>query len=183
VLKFARIVTFTPYLHSYSLTAWNRVLLEKLTGSQPVKKFPAFHGTRRFITPSQVPATCSYPMSARSSSYPTNHFLKIHLNILFPFPPGLPRGLFPSGFPTKTLHTPLLSPIRATCPAHLILLDLITRKVLGEDCRSLSSSIYSFLHSHVTSSFLDPDILPNTLFSNTLSLRSSFNVSDQVSHP
>ena len=34
----------------YLLTPWCRVLLEKLTGSQLVKKFPAFHGTRRFIT-------------------------------------------------------------------------------------------------------------------------------------
>jgi len=32
------------------LTPWHRVLLEKLTGLQLVKKFPAFHGTRRFIT-------------------------------------------------------------------------------------------------------------------------------------
>jgi hypothetical protein len=32
------------------LTPWSRVLLEKLTGSQIVKKFPAFYGTRRFIT-------------------------------------------------------------------------------------------------------------------------------------
>jgi hypothetical protein len=35
----------------------------------------------------------------------------------------------------------------------------------------------------VTSSLLGPNILLNTLFSNTLSLRSSLNVSDQVSHP
>ena len=35
---------------SYLLTPWCRVLLEQLTGLQLVKKFPAFHGTRRFIT-------------------------------------------------------------------------------------------------------------------------------------
>jgi hypothetical protein len=34
---------------------------------------------------------------------------------------GLPSGLFPSGFPTKTLYTPLLSPIRATCQAYIII--------------------------------------------------------------
>ena len=38
------------YLLAYLLTPWCRVLLEKLTGLQLVKKFPAFHGTRRFIT-------------------------------------------------------------------------------------------------------------------------------------
>jgi len=32
------------------LTPWCRVLPEQLTGLQLVKKFPAFHGTRRFIT-------------------------------------------------------------------------------------------------------------------------------------
>jgi len=34
----------------YLLTPWNRVLLEKLTGFQLVKKFPSFYGTLRFIT-------------------------------------------------------------------------------------------------------------------------------------
>ena len=37
-------------LYLYLLTPWCRVLLEKLTGLQLVKKFPAFHGTKRFIT-------------------------------------------------------------------------------------------------------------------------------------
>ena len=32
------------------LTPWCRVLLEKVTGSQLLRKFPAFYGTRKFIT-------------------------------------------------------------------------------------------------------------------------------------
>ena len=55
---------------------------------------------------------------------------------------GLPSGLFPPEFPTNTLYTPLPSAIRGTCPAHLILLDFITRTILGEEYRSLSTAYY-----------------------------------------
>jgi len=109
---------------------------------------------------SQQPATSPYPEPARSSPYPphptswrSNIILSSHLHL------GLPSGLFPSGFPTKTLYTPLLSLIRATCPGHLILLDLITRAILGEQYRSLSTSLCSFLLFPVTSSPLGPNIL------------------------
>jgi hypothetical protein len=68
-------------------------------------------------------------------------------------------------------------------PAHLSLLDFITRTILGKEYRPFSSSLCNFLHSLVTSSLLDQNILLSTLFSNTLSLHSSFNISDQVSHP
>jgi len=35
---------------TYLLTPWCRVLPEKIIGLQLVRKFPALHGTRRFIT-------------------------------------------------------------------------------------------------------------------------------------
>ena len=42
---------------------------------------------------------------------PTSYLLEIHPNIIHYLRLGLPSGLFPSGFPTKTLYTPLSSPI------------------------------------------------------------------------
>ena len=91
---------------------------------------------------------------------------------------GLPSGIFPSGFPTKTLYTPLLSLIPVTCPAYLIFIDLITRTVLGEKYRSLSSSLRSF-SDPVTFSLLGP-IFSSAPLSQT---PSALNVSGQVSPP
>ena len=169
---------------SYLFTPWCRVRLEKLTGLQLVKKFPAFYGTRRFITALTSvhhlslswarPIQSIYP---HPTSWRSILILSTHLRL------GLPSGLFPSGFPTKTLYTPLTTPIRATCPAHLILLDFITRTILGEEYKSFRTSLCNLLHSPVTSSLLGPNIFLNTIFSNTLSFLSSRNVSDQVSHP
>jgi hypothetical protein len=45
--------------------------------------------------------------------------LSIHLRL------GLPSRLFPTGFPTNNLYTSLFSLIHATCPAHLIFLNII----------------------------------------------------------
>ena len=64
---------------------------------------------------------------------PTSHHLEIHPNIIHP---STTSSLLPSDFPTNILYTPLSSPIRATCPAYLILLDFITRTILGEEYKS-----------------------------------------------
>ena len=79
---------------------------------------------------------------------------------------ALSSGLFPSGFPQNPVNT---SPLSHTCyvPAHHILLDFITRTIMGEEYRSLNSSLCSFLYSPVTSSLLGPNTLLYTLFSNT----------------
>ena len=171
-------------VRTYLLTPWCRVLLEKLTGLQLVKKFPAFHGTRRFITTLTRPRHLSLSWASPIQSiypHPTSWrsilILSTHIHL------GLPSGLFPSGFPTKTLYTLLSSPIRVTCPAHHIPLDFITRTILGEEYKSFSSSLCNLLHSPVTSSLLGPNILLNTMLSNTLIFLSSRSVIDQVSHP
>ena len=36
------------------LTPWSRILPEKLTGTQLIKKFPAFYGTRKFTSRTSI---------------------------------------------------------------------------------------------------------------------------------
>ena len=118
---------------------------------------------------SQVPTTCSYPELALSSPYPhitlpwrSTLILSSHLCL------GLPSGLFPSGFATKTLYTPLLSPLLTTCPAHLILLEFYHPNNIGLGVQFIKHLIMYFPPLPCYLSLLGPNIL-NTLFSDSLS--------------
>jgi hypothetical protein len=142
----------------YLLTPCSRVLLEKLTGSKLVKNFPAFYGTRMFSTA----FTSASQISAKHA--PTSQFLNIHLNIILPSTLGSSKWSLSLGFPHQNPVYTSSHPIRATCPAHLIHLDLFTRIIFGEGYRLISSPLCNFLHSPITSSLLGPNILLKTIF-------------------
>ena len=92
-----------PSLTNYLLTPWSRVLFESLTCFQPFKKFPEFHGTRRFITAltSARQLSLSWTSSIQSiPPHPTSWWcvliLSSHLHL------GLPSLLWP--LHTQTCH-------------------------------------------------------------------------------
>jgi len=78
-------ISNTVILGAYLLTPWSRVLLEKLTGLQLVKKFLTFYGTRRFITAltsarhlslssaNSIQSTHPHPTSRRSMLILSSH--------------------------------------------------------------------------------------------------------------
>jgi len=97
---------------AFRMTPWSRVLLEKLTVAQPVKTFPAFYGTWRFIT--VFTRAHHWPVSwARCIQSTTLHpsFLRSSLILSSHLRLGLTSGLFPSDFPTKILYSFLISPV------------------------------------------------------------------------
>jgi len=112
-------ITDLIYLLTYLLTPWCRVL-EKLTGLQLVKKFPAFHGTWRFITALTSVRHLSLSWASPIQSlypHPTSWrfilILSTHLCL------GLPSVLLPPVSPAKPYTPPPLL-LTLTGPPHVI---------------------------------------------------------------
>ena len=107
---------------TYLLTPRCRVLLEKLTGLQLVKKFPAFHGTRRFITALTSVRHLSLSWASPIQSiYPHHTLLEIHPNIIHPTTTRSPHWSLSLRFPHQDLiHPPLLTSTR-----HMLTFDYL----------------------------------------------------------
>ena len=136
----SRALSCTQRCGHYSLAPCCRVFLQTLTGFSASQEIPHILWKPESSSPhSQVPATCPYPEPDQSCTHPTFPLPEIHLNIILPSTPVSPNwSLSPQGSPPKPCISISSPPIRATCPAYLILLDFIT--ILGEQYRSLSSS-------------------------------------------
>jgi hypothetical protein len=111
------------------------------------------------------------------------YFLKIYFNIIFPSTFRSPKLPLPFRFSDQNyVSIPHLS---HACfmlrPSHIPWFDHPSN--MWRSVQAWSSSICSVLQPPATSSVWSPNILLSTLFSNTLDLRSFFNVTDQVSHP
>ena len=113
------------------LITWSRVLLEQVTGLQPVKEFAAFYGTIIFVT-SFTSFRHMSPSWTTSIQSITTHiiswisFLILHSQICL----GLPSVSFPLASPPKpykpassppySLHAPPISFFSISSPEHYL---------------------------------------------------------------
>ena len=127
---------------TYLLTPCSRVLLEKLTGSAASQEITRTFGTRRYITAftSARHLSLSWANSIQSPQPPPTSWWSIlilssHLRL------GLSNGLFPTGFPTRTLYTSLPCPIRAPLLKSLTLKFVKNGKISMWWCGSITFGV------------------------------------------
>jgi hypothetical protein len=113
-------------------TLWSRVLLEKFSGSQLVKKFPTFYGTRRFITAFTKAPHLSLSWARSIQSMSPSYFLKIHLNIILPSTPGYSKWSVSIKYPPQRPSMHLSTPHTCYMPHSSHSSRFITRIIFGE---------------------------------------------------
>jgi hypothetical protein len=137
---------------------------------------------------SQVPTTCPCPEPARSSPYPpTSHFLKIHLNIILPSPPGSAKWSLSSRFLHQhPVHTsPLPNTRYLPSPSHFS--RFYHPNILGEDIDYKAPHYVIFFtplrHNTLKISWKPPDVWLPILMLWKHSCQSTFSSSPYSYYP
>ena len=156
-------------LKSFDHKVRNRPLLENLVDPCAVKKFQAFYGNRIGITGLKRRSHSPHILSQTNPVLVLPLCLfKIHFNTIL-FAPRCFKWFVSFRLPITTLHAFIFSTTSATCPCHLILVDLIIL-TSGEEYKSWSFHLCTFLHSSVTFFLLRPNVSITIPFPVTLVL-------------
>ena len=135
------------------------------------------------LTRSQVPATCPYHEPDQSSpcphipfpEHPSLYYLPIYAWVFQVV------SFLQVSSPKSCIR--LSSPHTCYMPTHNVLLGLIIRTIFDEGVQIIKLLVMQFSPLYCYLVLIRTKYSHNTLFSNNLSLRSSLNVSGQVSHP
>jgi hypothetical protein len=147
-------VTAVYCRHRCTLTPRRRAVIENLIVARLVKKFPAFYGTRNFVS---IFARAWRWSLARAQLIQFTLFQNIALRSIlilsFHLRLGHLSGLFPSGLPTKTLCAFVCSPIlcraHAIHPCLIILMHVYTSDIQIKNSAQ-AGSLLVFTHNRST---------------------------------
>jgi len=134
--------TFTYLLTPWCSPSWEANWFSASQEIPRISRNPKVHYRTHKRTP-----TVSILGQPNLIHIPTSHLLEIRPNIIHPSTPRSPQCSPSLRFPHQDPIQPLSSPIHATCPAHLILLDFITRKILAFEGLKLLQTVTCNMYS------------------------------------
>ena len=153
---------------------------------QANKKHPQFHNTGGFSIKFQTASHCFLYSVRWIWTTITTLFL---YDLYYYRCLRIPCDLFPSSVPSQTPLCCHLYVPYATCPAHLVFLDLTTLIkfvttliTFGDEYKLWNSLLCSFLQPPVTSAHFGSNSFLSALFPDIPNLCFSLNMTDQVSH-